>query len=79
MNDLEESSGYKGPPVMSVREVAALMRVGRSLIYEMVRAGILANIKVGRRRILIPRSAVVALIESGGDSTKRRFGEVKSL
>lgn len=72
MNDLENSSGYKGPPVMSVREVATLMRVGRSLIYEMVRTGNLASVRIGRRRILIPRSAVIQFIEAWGDATNKR-------
>lgn len=72
MNDLENSSGHNGPPVMSVREVATLMRVGRSLIYEMVRTGNLASVRIGRRRILIPRSAVIQLIEAWGDATNKR-------
>lgn len=57
---------------MSVREVATLMRVGRSLIYEMVKTGNLASVRIGRRRILIPRSAVVHLIEAWGDATSKR-------
>jgi excisionase family DNA binding protein len=46
--------------LMSIRDVASFLGVGRSTAYELMNAGRLAYVKIGRSR-RIPRRAVVNL------------------
>ena len=48
----------------SVEEAAALLGIGRGLAYEMVREGTLPGLRLGQRRILVPRGALEALLAS---------------
>jgi excisionase family DNA binding protein len=48
----------------SVEEAAALLGIGRGLAYEMVRDGSLPGLRLGQRRILVPRGALEALLGS---------------
>jgi excisionase family DNA binding protein len=48
----------------SVEEAAALLGIGRGLAYEMVRDGSLPGLRLGQRRILVPRRALEALLGS---------------
>jgi excisionase family DNA binding protein len=50
---------------VTVDEAARLLGVSRGSAYEAVRAGTIPSIRVGRR-ILIPRQALLALVENGG-------------
>ena len=50
------------PDVLTVEEVAMLLRIGRNGAYEMVRTGAIRSVKLGRR-ILVPKAALVALLE----------------
>lgn len=53
------------PDLCTVREVAALLRVGRISVHRWIRAGRLSAVKVGRT-VRIPRGAVrSALVEFG--------------
>ena len=58
------------PDVLTVDEVTAFLRIGRNTAYEAIRTGLLPCVRVGRR-ILIPKSALVRLIdvESGQSHT----------
>jgi len=47
--------------VVTVRELAAMLDVGRNTAYELVRAGIVPSIKIGRQ-IRIPKTAVIAYV-----------------
>ncbi len=48
--------------VLTVSEVAQIMRVSRALAYEGVRTGLIPSIRIGRR-ILIPSSGLRALLD----------------
>lgn len=43
--------------LLSPREVAATLSIGRSKVFELLATGELASVKIGRRR-LIPRAAL---------------------
>ncbi len=47
--------------LLSIDEAAAMLRLGRSLVYSEIAAGRLHTIKVGRRR-LIPAASIAAYI-----------------
>ena len=49
--------------VYSVREAAAALGVGRSLIFALLADGSLESIRVGAKRRLIPAQAITAYIE----------------
>lgn len=52
------------PATMTVDEAARLLGVGRNLAYQAVREGQLPAIRLGKR-IVIPRAAVLAMLEGG--------------
>ncbi len=58
------------PILVSVRDASATLGIGRDSCYELVRAGRLRHVAVGRR-LLIPRSELEAFVEreiaGGGD------------
>lgn len=47
------------PPIMTVPEAAAYLRIGRTRAYELVRTGILPSVKLGRL-VRIPRDLLLA-------------------
>lgn len=53
--------------VLTPRETAKLLRVGKSTIYEQIRCGRIAHLKLGRR-ILVPRAALLKMLEDAGDN-----------
>jgi excisionase family DNA binding protein len=54
--------------VLTAREAAAILRVGRNQLYQAVARGQLGAIRIGRS-IRIPRHALVALLASTGPAT----------
>ena len=56
------------PEVLTVREAAAILRVGRNQLYQAVARGQLGAIRIGRS-IRIPRQALLALLASTGPLT----------
>ncbi len=52
--------------VLTVDEAAALLRVSRGLAFAAVRAGTIPHVRIGRR-ILIPRTALFALLCTRGN------------
>ena len=53
------------PLTWTVEEAAALLRISRGSAYEAVRRGDIPTVRIGRR-ILVPRVALEALLESAG-------------
>ena len=51
-----------GPLLLSVREVAPLLRLGRDATYELVRSGRLRSIRLNRK-VLIPRTELEAFVQ----------------
>jgi excisionase family DNA binding protein len=48
--------------LLSVREAAEIIAVGRSTMYELLRAGEVESVRIGRCR-RVPHSALVAYVE----------------
>ena len=53
------------PDVLTVDETAGVLRLGRNTVYEAIREGQLPSIRI-RRRILIPKSALLRWLDSVG-------------
>ena len=49
------------PPLMTVSELASVLRIGRNSAYDLVSSGEVRSCRIGRR-IRIPRAAVVAYL-----------------
>lgn len=56
MNSLDEL-----PPVLTVEEVAKVLRIGRSAAYDAIRAGAIPHLRLGRQ-IRVPRCKLAALL-----------------
>ena len=52
--------------ILTVEEVAQLLRIGRNTAYECVRQGSIPSVRLGRR-ILIPRVALERILEGEGN------------
>ena len=50
---------------MTVKEVAALLRVEKTTIYRWIENGKLNAKKISKKKILIPKQSVLSLLESG--------------
>jgi excisionase family DNA binding protein len=53
------------PEVLTVDEVARVLRISRGLAFAAVRDGTIPHVRVGRR-ILVPRAALTALLDLAG-------------
>jgi excisionase family DNA binding protein len=60
--DKKDQRGENEPVLLTVREAAALMRIGRDTAYSLVAEGRIPSIRLGRQ-IRIPRAALVAHLE----------------
>lgn len=58
------------PLLLSVREAAKLLRVGKGTAYNLAAEGLIPVLRVGRR-ILVPREALLRWIESQGENFLR--------
>jgi excisionase family DNA binding protein len=58
-----------GPRAFSVAEVARRLTVSRDVIYQLMNAGRLRSVSLGRRRV-IPASALRALLDGANDQTE---------
>jgi excisionase family DNA binding protein len=56
------------PLTYTVDELPALLGISRGLAYEAVRTGQIPSIRVGKRRILIPRRAIRELLGEAGET-----------
>ena len=53
------------PPVLTVEETAAFLRIGRNKAYDLVRTSVIPSITLGRS-IRIPRDALLRWLDAGG-------------
>lgn len=58
----ETSQPDQRPVLHSVPEAARTLGIGRSLLYQLLAAGEIASVSIGRRR-LIPSDALTAYVE----------------
>ena len=49
--------------VLSVREVSEMLSIGRNLCYELIRGGLLPSIRLGKRRLVVPKAALQDFLE----------------
>jgi excisionase family DNA binding protein len=56
------------PEVLTVREAAAILRVGRNQLYQAVTRGELGAVRIGRS-IRIPKQALLDLLAAAGPPT----------
>lgn len=63
---MKSNENYKNfedlPLAMTVEEAAGVLKIGRSLAYEMVRSGKLKSLRIGRK-IRISRTALADFLE----------------
>jgi excisionase family DNA binding protein len=59
--------------LLSVDEAAGALSIGRSLVYDLIGAGLLRSVMVGRRR-LIPSGAIADYIRAGSEDVPARAG-----
>ena len=57
-----EPVAHSAHEVLTVQEAAAVLRVGRSTMYRLIKSGKIKTIKIGRK-ILIPRTFITLFIE----------------
>jgi excisionase family DNA binding protein len=55
------------PVVYTVEETSVLLRKGLNQTYEAIRKGEIPSIRLGGRRILVPRQRLLDMINGGGD------------
>jgi excisionase family DNA binding protein len=56
------------PEVLTAREAAAILRVGRNQLYQAIARGQLSGVRIGRT-IRIPKQALLDLLTSGNPPT----------
>lgn len=54
------------PPILTVPEAAAFLRIGRTAAYEAVRLGLIPSVRLGRL-VRIPRDALLAWLAADGE------------
>jgi excisionase family DNA binding protein len=52
--------------MVTVEELAKMLKIGRNSAYELVRAGIVPSLKIGTKQIRISKPAVIDYVTSGG-------------
>jgi len=58
------------PATMTVTQTATVLGISRSSAYECVRRGVIPSLRLGRR-IVVPTTAIEALLDSAAPSTTR--------
>lgn len=64
MMDTTTSKSIQAAPsaCFNIDEAAQQLRIGRTKVYDLIKDGRLASIKIGRRRV-VPAAAIHALVE----------------
>ena len=51
------------PDVLTVTEAARLLRIGRNAAYDLIRDGRLRAVRVGARKLLVPKAALLDFLD----------------
>lgn len=70
MNARAQSSPPMDRLAVSVEEAAQMLGIGRSKVFELLKEGSLASIRIGRRR-LIPYAEIRAFMERVGTASSK--------
>ena len=54
---------------MSVEEAGKALGIGRSTAYALARQGALPVLRLGARRLVVPRAALLRMLDRAGDGT----------
>jgi len=54
------------PLVLTPMETAKFLRIGRGMVYEQIRRGRIAHLRLGRK-ILVPRASLLKMLEDASD------------
>ena len=57
------------PATMTIEEAAGFLGISRWLAYELARTGELPTVRLGKRRLLVPRAALDRMLEGAGERT----------
>lgn len=66
------------PQLLTVREVARILRIGRDLAYQLAREGKIPVLRLGRRMV-VPRQILMRWIEAEADPQKMSGPSVLSV
>lgn len=58
-----DNSTRTEPLVLTVKETAEVLQIGKALVYDLVRSGKLRSLRIGRK-IRVPRSALAEYLNS---------------
>ena len=57
-----------GPLVYTIEEVAALLQIGRNQAYQAARRGEIPVLRIGPRRMVVPKAALERLLAEAGQN-----------
>ena len=57
---------------ISIPEAAKLLGISRNTCYEMARMGQLPTIKCGRRRLVVPKAALMKMLQEENQGNEKR-------
>ena len=72
---LKKNLDLTEPLCISVPAAARMLGVSRNTGYEMVRLGQLPTIKCGRRRLVVPKAALIKMLQEGRKNKKHGKGQ----
>ena len=70
--ELKKNLDLTGPLCISIPAAARMLGVSRNTGYEMARLGQLPIIRCGRRRLVVPKAALMKMLEEGNEQHEKR-------
>ena len=70
--ELKKNLDITEPLCISVPAAARMLGVSRNTGYEMVRLGQLPTIKCGRRRLVVPKAALIKMLQEVNQGNEKR-------
>ena len=70
--ELKRNLDLTEPLCISVPIAARMLGVSRNTAYEMARLGQLPTIKCGQRRLVVPKAALMKMLQEGNEQHEKR-------
>ena len=70
--ELKKNLDLTEPLCISVPIAARMLGVSRNTAYEMARLGQLPTIKCGQRRLVVPKAALMKMLQEGNEQHEKR-------